>query len=66
MSKAESVDAVDTVEHVRALLGEQDYVVTVAQAEKNLVHISLAREDGEPLDPVQEQTLLTLIKGNIN
>ena len=47
-------------------IGEQDYVVTVAQAEKNLVHISLAREDGQPLDPVQEQTLLTLIKGNIN
>jgi outer membrane protein assembly factor BamC len=47
-------------------IGDQDYLVRMEDAGDDQVHITLAREDGQAMEPAQTQNLLALIKGNIN
>lgn len=48
------------------ILTEFDFVLTVARQTEELVRITLAREDAVALTPAQSQSMLSLIKGNIN
>lgn len=47
-------------------IGDQDYVLKVAEGGEGEALITLRREDGVPLEIAQAQALLSLIKGNIN
>jgi outer membrane protein assembly factor BamC len=48
------------------LLTEFDFVLTVAGQTEEIVRITIAREDDVALTPAQSQSMLSLIKGNIN
>ncbi len=49
-----------------AAMTEQDFVLTLQEQTPAVVRITIAREDNEALIPTQVQSLLGLIKGNIN
>ncbi len=49
-----------------AELTEQDFVLALAEQTPEVVRITIAREDKQALTPAQSQSLLGLIKGNIN
>jgi outer membrane protein assembly factor BamC len=49
-----------------AEMTENDFVLTLQEQAPAVVRITMAREDNEPLTPAQAQSLLGLIKGNIN
>jgi outer membrane protein assembly factor BamC len=48
------------------VLTEFDFLLTVAEQSKEVVRITIAREDAVVLTPAQAQSMLSLIKGNIN
>jgi outer membrane protein assembly factor BamC len=48
------------------ILTEFDFVLTVAKQTEEIVRITIAREDAVALTPAQSQSMLSLIKGNIN
>ncbi len=57
----------DEADDSREAIADRDFVLNVeSQEDADIVRISIEREDGEPLDAAQAQSLLALIKGNIN
>jgi outer membrane protein assembly factor BamC len=47
-------------------LTEFDFVLTITEQAEGVVRITIAREDAVALTPAQAQSMLALIKGNIN
>jgi outer membrane protein assembly factor BamC len=56
----------DNEEPDASVLTEHDFILLVTKLDEDTVRVDISRQDKVPLTPAQSQSMLSLIKGNIN